>query len=62
MNVMGNNEIMSHAESPHIRLGHNYRLGHAMDPRENGDYAYGDKTTHMGKFSRVAVLASFAFA
>ena len=30
------------------RLGHNYRLGHALDPRQNGNYAYGDTTNHMG--------------
>jgi hypothetical protein len=29
-------------------LGHNYRLGHARDPREDGNDPYGDMTGHMG--------------
>lgn len=30
------------------RLGHNYRLGHALDPIEDGDDMYGDLTGMMG--------------
>lgn len=36
-----------YAWAPH-RLGHNYRLGHALDPQDNGNSVYGDLTTHMG--------------